>query len=455
MVDVLARSVARRQRVPNGVQTLDIDGVPITVRPEAFARARQRARSSGRPHNQAREVFARSMLDHLAERYARAQNLDLRDDPQARRDLIVDLRDSVDVRRAVNLAWMPLDPERLLAELWRDPLVLAEVAPMLTVAERGALHRPEHADDWTVEDVPLLDELAELLGEDDTAGRAAAASAKAQRAQDLEAARASLRTTGGDAAAMVSAEMLVDRFAETGPRLTVAEHAERDRTWAFGHVVVDEAQELSPMQWRVIARRCPSRSMTLVGDVAQTGAAAGTLRWSDTLEVLAPGRWRTEELTVNYRTPGLIVRHAEGVAAEAGLEVAAQRTLREGDREVATVTVGGADDVVALIATEIAALGEGRLAVIAPHGDGALGADAIRGRAQDARDDVGDDEHALDARVAILDPTASKGLEVDAVIVVDPDAIADAEGGRGASDLFVAMTRATRSLVVAVPEGAR
>jgi DNA helicase IV len=455
MVEVMARAVARRQRVPADPVVLDVDGVALTVRPEAFARARQRARSSGRPHNAARETFARSMLDHLVDRYARAQSLDLRDDPETRSDLLADLRDSIDVRRAVNLAWMPQTPERLLAELWRDPQVLAEVAPHLSPTDRGLLARPDADQAWTIDDVPLLDELAELLGDDDTAGRSAAALAKAQRAQDLEAARASLRTTGGDAARMVTAEMLIDRFAESGPRLTVAEHAERDRTWAFGHVVVDEAQELSPMQWRVLARRCPSRSMTLVGDVAQTGAAAGTVRWEDTLDRLAPGRWRTEELTINYRTPARIVRYARDAAATAGLLVAEQRTMREGDRDVDVVPIVDVGDVLALVEREVAGLVEGRIAVIAPSGTGALGAAALRAAASAVRHDVGGEEQTLDARISVLDPTASKGLEVDAVIVVDPDGITDVEGGRGASDLFVAMTRATRSLVVAVPERRR
>ena len=84
-------------------------------------------------------------------------------------------------------------------------------------------------------------------------------------------ARAGRALSNLDTAIRPSAEQLAERFADTGPRLTVAERAETDRTWAFGHLVVDEAQELSPMMWRLLMRRCPSRSMTLVGDVAQVG----------------------------------------------------------------------------------------------------------------------------------------------------------------------------------------
>lgn len=450
MAHVVARAVERRQRVPAQPVELDVDGTRIVARPDAFARARSKARATGQPHNQARTAFVRSMLDHLADQLARAQGIDLRVDPELRLELQVDLRDSIDVRRAVNLAWMPLTPERVLAELLTSPEVLAEVAPELDRQERSALLRDRlAADDWSIEDVPLLDELAELLGDDDTAERAAAAVADAQRRQDLETARSALRTTGGDASRMVSAEMLVDRFADTGPRLTVAEHADRDRTWTFGHVVVDEAQELSAMQWRVIARRCPSRSMTLVGDVAQTGSAAGTRDWARTMDSLAPGRWRTEELTVNYRTPRRVIELAAATARDHGLEVAPQRTVRDGDRDPSSVSMEQATDVVALVLDEYARLGEGRLAVIAPPVDGDWGADAVRDALVAALGDaVGDGETALDHDVAVLDPTASKGLEVDVVVVVDPDGIRAAGGPFGAGDVFVAMTRPTRALVV-------
>ena len=83
---------------------------------------------------------------------------------------------------------------------------------------------------------------------------------------------------------MVSAEMLADRFATTGPTLTTAERAAADRSWTYGHVVVDEAQELSAMAWRCLLRRVPTRSLTIVGDVAQTTAppvrAAGPASWT-------------------------------------------------------------------------------------------------------------------------------------------------------------------------------
>ena len=100
---------------------------------------------------------------------------------------------------------------------------------------------------------------------------------------------------------------IADRNTETGPRGTLAERALQDRTWAYGHVIVDEAQELSAMDWRMVLRRCPARSMTVVGDLAQTAAPGGADSWAQVLDPVAAGRWRTARLTVNYRTPAPVM----------------------------------------------------------------------------------------------------------------------------------------------------
>src|SRR3712207_3627430 len=104
---------------------------------------------------------------------------------------------------------------------------------------------------------------------------------------------------------LIGAEELAERQRTVDTRST-AERAAADRTWTFGHVVVDEAQELSPMAWRLLVRRCPTRSMTAVGDLAQTGTLAGAAAWDETLRPHVGDAWRLEELTVNYRTPAEI-----------------------------------------------------------------------------------------------------------------------------------------------------
>jgi DNA helicase IV len=190
------------------------------------------------------------------------------------------------------------------------------------------------------------------------------------------------------AADLLDAEDLADRH-EARDHRTVAERAAADRTWAFGHVIVDEAQELSEMAWRLLERRCPSRSMTIVGDVAQTGSAAGTTSWG-------------EVLTAPEALPTTL---AEAVAVEAEF------------------------------------LGDGRLAVIVPDGRiEPLGA-AVSGAVPAAFGDSPD----LTSRVVVLGVRQAKGLEFDSVLIADPGAIL-AESPRGRNDLYVAMTRSTQRL---------
>src|SRR5690606_31791820 len=129
---------------------------------------------------------------------------------------------------------------------------------------------------------------------------------------------------------MVDAAGLAASFAESEVVLTAAERAVSDRTWTFGHIVVDEAQELSPMQWRMLLRKNPLKSFTIVGDVAQRSAAAGTSDWAAVLGPMFKDAWRLEELTVNYRTPARIVEAAEAMAVANGVPITPIRSVREG-----------------------------------------------------------------------------------------------------------------------------
>ena len=443
MAAVLAAAVRNRQRVPAAPQTLQVEGQTVVLRPEAVAAARGRARASGKPHNLARVGFVRELLDTLATQLARSLGGRLGDEDRA--DLLAELRGSIDVRRALNTAWLPLTPQQLLASLYADPARLAAASPALSRAERALLARPRDAP-WTVADAPLLDEAAELLGEDDTAARLAARRAGEERRAELAYAREVLQGSG-TAAGLVSAEALADRFADEGESLTVAERAARDRSWAYGHIVVDEAQELSPMAWRVLMRRCPSRSMTLVGDVAQTGSAAGARTWAAALSPHVDGRWRLSELTVNYRTPAQVMAVAAGVLAAHGIEASAPRSVRDGDVPPAAqrIRAGDADEVRDVVRAELAALGRGRLAVLIPR----AGWEALPEKLAAGLPEVtaAGGSGALDAQVAVLTVSEAKGLEFDVVVLLEP-AVILAEAPRGANDLYVALTRPTQRLRV-------
>jgi len=441
MAQVIAAAVRARQRVPSKPLSMDVEGRQLVLRPHVVAAAQERARRAKKPHNLARVGYVKELLEQLVSQYARA--LGVRLDSDNRAELLADLRESKDVRREINLTWMPLTPQRLLEDLFADPARLVAAAPHLSDSQARSLYRKRGAD-WTISDVPLLDEAAELLGDDDDASRADRLAAQQRRA-DIEYARGALQLSG--AGAFVSAETLASRFADEGPALSAAERAANDRTWAYGHVVVDEAQELSAMAWRLLMRRCPTKSMTLVGDVAQTGSAAGARSWASVMAPHVGDRWRLAELTVNYRTPAQVMRLASAVLKAAGVEADAPRSVREGDTSPVAQRITAGDPAAALdgVRAEWELLGEGRLAVIAPASMvGELFAALTAGlpAATVARGAV-----ALDAPVAVLSVSEAKGLEFDAVVLVEPATIL-ADSPRGANDLYVALTRPTQRLRV-------
>jgi DNA helicase IV len=185
-----------------------------------------------------------------------------------------------------------------------------------------------------------------------------------------------------------------------------------------------------------------------VGDLAQTGASWGARSWAELFDRHAPNRWRKAELTVNYRTPAEIMDVATAVLASAAPGVVPPRSMRE-EGVPPWARRATADDVVDVVADvvrqELAEIGDGRLAVIAPGAEAERLAKELAVALPEAT--VGDHSAPLDALVAVLDVAETKGLEFDGVIVVEPAEIV-AESERGMSDLYVALTRATRRLGV-------
>jgi UvrD-like helicase C-terminal domain len=245
--------------------------------------------------------------------------------------------------------------------------------------------------------------------------------------------------------------VLAGRWRDRGPQVGVAERARQDRSWVFGHVIVDEAQELSPMAWRMLMRRSPSRSMTVVGDIAQTGSPWGPGSWGRALDPYAAGRWRVEELTVNYRTPAEIMAVAADVLAAMGTGLTPPRSAREGGTAPWHLPLAPGELAARLpgvVAAEAAAVGDGKLAVLVPAGRAEELAAAIGTVLPAATAAQG--PSVLDAPVAVLTVAEAKGLEFDAVVVVDPAAIL-AAGPNGPNDLYVALTRTTARLGVVHP----
>jgi DNA helicase IV len=428
MARVLARAIRDRQQVPPRTRTIMVDGTPVRVEPRDIRAAQERARRTRRPHLAARRTYALDVLDTLARRMAATRNTD--PDDEGHQHLVQLLRETPEIVRAVNRGWLPISPRRLVRELLTDPARLDAAAVGLRAAERALLLRPrDHG--WTSADVLLLDEAADLLGEDDTAARAAAARAVAEQAQETAYAAEVLRSTGTGG---LDAAALARRYSGSGSRstLSVAERAEQDPTWAFGHVIVDEAQELSAMAWRAVFRRCPSKSLTVVGDIAQTGSAAGSRSWAQAFAPHVQDRFTVAELTVNYRTPGAVMDLAARVLAAAGPGLRAPRSARPGGDPPEMHRCRPdelADTVAAVVTDERRNRTDGTLAVITPA--------KFRGTLATRIPGTGD--------IQLLLTGEAKGLEFDDVVVVEPAAIV-AESPRGLSDLYVALTRPTRHL---------
>jgi DNA helicase IV len=456
MAGVIAAAVRNRQAVLQAPVELEIDGTVLRVTKADAARIRSRARSASRVHNEARPAAARAVIGLVAHKYADtlganvlggANLLDQGDVVALRREVAAEPA----VHRLIERLWPRLTAERLVRDLFASPEQLAAVTPGWSDTDRNLLLRPPSAP-WTPADVPLLEEADELLGVDDSAQRTAARRDQQQRrrhAQEtldlLHGSRSTDSETEEEAEELsvgdlLDAEGLAERQEDVDTR-TTAERAGSDRTWTYGHVIVDEAQELSAMAWRLLLRRCPTRSMTVVGDVAQTGSPAGAASWTEALDPHLGPNWRIEELTVNYRTPAEIMDVAAAVLAAGGSSASAGRSVRSTGVRPWSVRVADTDlpRAAAAAAAEFD-VEEGTLAVIAPHALLDAVADAVRARVPAMSAD-------LTAGPVVLPPEGAKGLEFDSVLVVDPAGIV-ADGVRGHNDLYVALTRATQRLGV-------
>ncbi|MDT5013944.1 MAG: hypothetical protein QOD39_104 [Mycobacterium sp.] len=424
MLDVLAAAIADRQRLPQDPLPIQLADVALQIDAETVQWAREEARGSGQPHNEARAVFGEIITYVLTERaIARiGRGWLTRDDRQAweqlRTNLLAELADNKAFNSVLDEFWPILTPEMLLAQLYTSPDRLR------AAGADAALWRAD-GEAWTVSDVPLLDELVDLLGRDKPADEAAERERKAEAEYaagvlDSMISREDLMDDEDHLLAqdMLEAEDLAERFQERDNR-DLAERAAADRDWTYRHVVVDEAQELSEMDWRVLMRRCPSRSFTVVGDLAQRRSVAGATSWDTMMEPYVPGRWVYRSLSVNYRTPAEIMNVAAALLAEFAPGVQPPESVRACGVQPWSKKVTE-DELPAAIEEFVRdeASREGTSVVIGPPG--------VAG--------------------AVL-ASETKGLEFDAVLVVEPERIIT-DGPRGAAELYVALTRATQRLGV-------
>jgi DNA helicase IV len=393
MADVLAKAVRDRKRplrtslrVGHGLQTLTltVDDSSWIVR---------EARRRFRTHNAGRRFVEREVARALADS-ART--------PVEPSELWREVRRHPDVFAAMEWMWPVLTPAQLLHDLYGSRALLRSAAGRaVNDATIELLHRPRSATVdavvWTQDDVPLLDEARALLG----------------------------------------------------PRPKRRNDDTDDEVRTYGHIVIDEAQDLSPMQLRMLTRRSLNGSMTVVGDIAQSTGAWAHADWDEILALLPSRRpARREELTVGYRIPEPNMALAARVLAHAAPDLAAPRSVRQGGRPPRLTRVEPAAPlgpaVAAAVDAELAAVGAGNVAVIAP----ASQVDACAQALTEAGIEHGvATERGLSHQVTVVPVGIVKGLELDATVVVDPQGILDEEA-QGARALYVALTRATKHLTV-------
>ncbi|MBB6556269.1 RNA polymerase recycling motor ATPase HelR [Nonomuraea rubra] len=409
LVKAIEPAVRFYENPPTKGMTVTTHWSDIWVGPDDWAEAFA-APDPGTPHNEARDRIWEELLAILTDKH---------DDEDISPDLLrKSLLQNRELLQTFNRAWPLIEAADLVGDLWSVPAYLRMCAPWLTPDEIRRLQRAQ-AQAWTVSDLPLLDAARQRLGDPEASRRRrrqeASIAAERERMSHVVDNLLAADDDGEGLVTMLRGEdlrsSLVDENAlpAADPDLLAG---------PFAHIVVDEAQELTDAEWQMLLQRCPSRSFTIVGDRAQARHGF-TESWQERLERVGLDRINLASLSVNYRTPEEIMVEAEPVIRAALPDANVPVSIR-----------GTGVPVHHGAASELGSILDGWLAA---HADGTACV-------------IGDPTFEETARVRSLTPELSKGLEFDLVVLVDPGSFGD--GIEGAVDRYVAMTRATRQLVI-------
>jgi hypothetical protein len=410
LVSAVETAVRFYEDPPTTATTVTTPWADVRLDPDDWAAALD-APDPGAPHNEAREQVWDELVQILLDKHDEDEDVDV--------DLLrAALVHDEELQTTFNRAWPLIDATDLVGDLWSVPAYLRMCAPWLDRDEVRLLQRAD-PDAWTVSDLPLLDAARQRLGDPDAPGRARRqrAAAAAEREQ-VAAVVDDLIAADDDLEGLVTMlrhpdirENLVDEDAvpRADPDLLAG---------PFAHVVVDEAQELTDAEWQMVLRRCPSRSLTVVGDRAQARHGF-TQSWRERLEQIGLDRITLASLGINYRTPQEVMVEAEPVIREVLPDANVPTSIRSNG---IPVVHRPASELNRLLDTWLEANADGIACVI------------------------GDPSFRATTRVRSLTPELAKGLEFDLVVLVEPEAFGT--GIEGAVDRYVAMTRATQQLVV-------
>ena len=335
------------------------------------------------------------------------------------------VRDHPSLAMFMNAWWPTLTATRVLARL-ADPAVVSAVAPELSAAQQEALTRsyawlapdddePEIVRGWSVADIALLDELIDVLG---------AAPEDPEPEVDVF-------IEGGDVPEVLSTADLLRHERVVDP--------DDDPQTTYAHILVDEGQDVTPMQWRMLRRRGPQSSWTIVGDPAQSSYPHQDETARAMADLVGRGPSRTFTLSTNYRSPSEVFELASKVIMKVFPDADLPKAVRSTGVEplLARTTRAGLHDELRDQLVELAGQVSGTIGVICPP---SLIQDVVRHVMQDVR------LREFENRLIVVTALQAKGVEYDGVVVVSPDGIvAEAPGAERV--LYVALTRATQRMV--------
>jgi len=395
MSDLIDNAVADRERPLRDDVVLPFGAGYIRLRAQESERIVKQARRRFKRHNAGRRYVENEVWSALA--------ATVRDPEVGPRQLKDALRGTEDGRRILDSMWPVLTPAQLLHDLFGSKALLKLAARgVMTESEALSLFRSrsDSVEDvrWTASDVALLDDAFDVLGP------------KPGKGGKLE---------------------------------------ESDEIRTFGHIVIDEVQDLTPMQLKMATRRSLTGAMTIVGDIAQATGPLAPNSWDDVLAHLPDRRApRVIGLSVGYRIPGQIMELANRVAEVATPGLRAPVSVRVGDVGPSIVRAPGSAALGSSVMAEVQSMQQ----AIPGSSIGVVAPDWMLPELSEALHAAGVEHGSatrtgLDSGVTLVPVSVVKGLELDGVIVVEPSRIvSDTEHGMRA--LYVALTRSTQRLTV-------
>ena len=451
MVKVLARALRTRQHPLRDDVEIPVGRAILNLKASWSKDIVERARRRPGNHNQRRSAVGRELALRMANEYHSRFVKNSDEEISQVNELADAIRATQQFKIALQRIWPRLTGQDLLHDLFGAPaLIRAAAKDILSDEEIALLHRPRstNLEDvlWTKADAALIDEARILLGpRKKPRPKPKPGDSGILDGVDLDAYAGNVRQ-----AALREAERLAP---------TQSQELDEAEFVTYGHIVVDEAQDLSPMELRVLKRRDLTGSMTIVGDMGQATTAGSSASWNAVLEVLEPRREPARvDLTVSYRTPEEVLDFAQPTLKAASPDLEAPKPVRRAGTDPTVEVVAQSDFAATLSAAvkrECENVHPGRVAVIVTSSRVDEIVAILNGAGLGAIDPRELESKGLSADLVVLAAEGANGLEFDATVVVEPGEIARRGSGatkaitsRGLRTLYVAMTRPTRRLAI-------